>query len=286
VNAFPSVDELEVELSTGQGVAVIVEGNSYEDDPSFYRHWFGARAREVSFFPQNGWAQLMAAVAELRQRSLGIPVYGIIDRDFCEDHELDSNFAALGILRTPRYTLENYLLDPQCWLAVFQLIFRRNPAAAQGWNDAAQVATRIAEAYQACFGVAAHNWVIKTITPKYEAQQNFKSRDYFKYFQACSDAEATASALQAWGQQLGASEDLKALFEQRLQSLQSLSPEFHANHFSGKYVLDCLREQFPLPLTKKQFPLGHYLDLYLDRCLTPPSDLVSLIDRIVAHAQN
>lgn len=58
MTSFPSVDELEVALSRGQGIAVIVEGNSYQDDPWFYGQWFGDRAQEATFYPQNGWYQV------------------------------------------------------------------------------------------------------------------------------------------------------------------------------------------------------------------------------------
>ena len=37
---FHSVDELEVQLATGHGIAVIVEGQTYADDPFYYGQWF------------------------------------------------------------------------------------------------------------------------------------------------------------------------------------------------------------------------------------------------------
>ena len=112
MNRFPSVDELEIAITGKQGIAIIVEGDTFADDPFYYRKWFDTHSDDIAFYPQNGWTQVVTAVKALRERGLEIPVYGIIDRDFCEDHELDRDFETLGILRTPRYTLENYLLDP------------------------------------------------------------------------------------------------------------------------------------------------------------------------------
>ncbi len=282
---FPPIDDLEIQLSTGHGIGIIVEGETYADDPFYYRTWFGDRANEVTFFPQNGWAQVMTAVSELRQRNPDIPVYAIIDRDFCEDHKLDCDFDSLGILRTPRYTLENYLLDPACWAATFQLIFPRNLAAAQGWNQTEFVAQQIKAAYQACCGLAAHNWVVSSITPHYESQPHFQSRNFLQHFKAYSGDGAVSEALLNWQNQLGASEDLPALFQTRLAFLLSQSQEVQATQVSGKYVLKYLHDRFPLkPPRMTKYALNDYLDYYLDKCSSPPPDLVALIDRILAHA--
>ena len=52
MNGYPVVDELEVTVRAGRGVAVIVEGESAEEAPWSYGQWFGDRARQVTFFPQ------------------------------------------------------------------------------------------------------------------------------------------------------------------------------------------------------------------------------------------
>ena len=72
--------------SAGQGAIVIVEGESSQEDAYFYGRWFGARAREVSFFPQNGWQKVRAAVsagargvAERPANAVSIPTTGGMD---------------------------------------------------------------------------------------------------------------------------------------------------------------------------------------------------------------
>ncbi|GEM_PF-1187306 len=279
----PSLDELEIELSTGSGVAIIVEGNSHEDDPWFYGQWFGDRARAVTFYPQNGWRQVVTAVANLRERSIGVPVYGIIDRDFCEGHELDVEFEDRGILRTPRYTLENYLLDPACWATVFKRIFRRNPVAARGWDDEQQVAGFIRTAYHDCLTLAAHNWIIGLLAAKYASPAK-PSREYLSNYRAMKDQEGVLSSLANWGVGIGASEDLRQMFDGKLTQLKIASVETLAQQVSGKYVLERLLDLSPGSPTKNRFPLDHYLNLYMESCSTPPVDLVKLIERIINHA--
>ena len=279
----PSLDELEKEFSTGSGIAIIVEGNSYEDDPWFYGQWFGDRAREVTFYPQNGWHQVVAAVATLRERSIGVPVYGIIDRDFCEDHELDTEFDSKGIARTPRYTLENYLLDPVCWATVFKRIFRRSPAAARGWDDERQVTKFISDAYSDCLALAAHNWIVGAITAKY-ASPTTASREYLTNHKAVRDQEAVLLSLANWGVSIGASEDLRQLFNSKFSQLKIATIEILSQQVSGKYVMERLLDLSPGSPTKTRFPLDHYLNLYMESCSTPPTDLVNLIERIIEHA--
>lgn len=281
--APPSLDELEIELSTGSGVAIIVEGNSHEDDPWFYAQWFGDRAREVAFYPQNGWHQVIAAVTALRERSIGVPVYGVIDRDFCEDHELDAEFESKGILRTPRYTMENYLLDPVCWAAVFKRIFIRNPTAAQGWDDEQRVTNFISDAYRDCLALAAHNWVVGEITAKYPSPAT-PSRDYLTNHTAVEDLEAVLQSLVNWGESVGASEDLHKLFDDKLSQLKNATIETLSQQVSGKYVLKRLLDMSPGSPNKKHFSLDHYLVLYMESCSTPPADIVNLIERIIKHA--
>jgi hypothetical protein len=283
VKVPPSLDELEIELSTGSGVAIIVEGNSYEDDPWFYGQWFGDRAREVTFYPQNGWYQVVAAVNALRERSIGVPVYGIIDRDFCENHELDAEFESKGILRTPRYTLENYMLDSSCWATVFKRIFTRNPAAARGWDDEQQVTNFISDAYRDCLALAAHNWVVGAITAKYSSPTT-QSRKYLTNHEAVKDLEAVLQSLVNWGVNIGASEDLYKLFGDKLSQLKNVTIETLSQQVSGKYVLERLLDMSPGSPNKNRFPLDLYLNLYMESCSTPPADIVNLIERIIKHA--
>ncbi|MGH9841008.1 MAG: hypothetical protein ACREEM_19815 [Blastocatellia bacterium] len=173
MTGFPSIDELEIALLTGQGIAVIVEGDSYEDDPWFYGQWFG-------------------------------------------------EFETKGIIRTPRYTLENYLLDPACWAAVFKGIFKRNLAEARGWDDERQVTNIIIAAYSDCLGVTAHNWIVKIVNAKYSSP-TFPSREYLKHYKSLQDTEGALQSLADWGVRAGVAEDLREMFENKHSQLIRLS---------------------------------------------------------------
>jgi len=284
MNGYPLVDELEVTIRAGRGVAVIVEGQSAEEDPWFYGQWFGDRARQVTFFPQNGWARVVEAVAELRRRCPNIPIYGIIDRDFAEEGTLDADFATLGILRTSCYTLENYLLDPVCWAAVFRLIFRRQGSAPNGWDQTERVQEHIEAAYRSCLDLAAYNRVIKTVGERYHelAQATADGdREYLHHPDAFTKI-GPAARLAAWGQKMGCPEDLGARFHEYRAALETASPADLQKVVSGKHVLHVLQSRFPLLPRAGRFGLSHYLNLYLDRCPDPPADLTRIVERVIA----
>lgn len=285
MNGYLVVDELEVTVRSGRGVAVLVEGESAEEDPWFYGQWFGDRARQVTFFPQDGWSRVIEAVAELRRRCPDVPVYGIIDRDFVDDAALDAGFAS-GILRTPCYTLENYLLDPACWAAVFRLIFRRQGGAPGGWDQAELVQGHIEAAYRSCLDLAAHNMVIKYVWHSYRelgratAERDRSYRDHPDAFKEISPA----AKLTAWGQQMECPEDLGARFHEHRAALETAGVADWQKMVSGKYVLHVLQGRFPLLPGAGRFGLSHYLNLYLDRCPDPPVDLTRIVEKIIADA--
>lgn len=286
MTGYPLVDELEVKVRTGRGIAVIVEGQSAEEDPWFYNQWFGDRAREVTFFPQDGWTRVVDAVAELRQRCPGIPIYGIIDRDFAEEETLDADFGTLGILRTSYYTLENYLLDPACWAAVFRLIFRRQGRAPDGWDQVEQVQRHVEAAYRSCVDLSAYNRVIKTVGERYpELTQAIAEgdREYLHHPDAFAKF-GPAARLAAWGQRMGCPEDPGERFQEYRAALETARVADLQKVVSGKHVLRVLHSQFPrLPRTGR-FGLSHYLNLYVDRCPHPTADLARIVERIIMDA--
>jgi hypothetical protein len=283
---YPAIDELELEIRAGRGVAIIVEGNGYDDDPWFYGQWFNDRAQQVAFFPQNGWHRVVEAVAELRRRCHDMPVYGIVDRDFADSGALDADFATSGVLRTPRYTLENYLLEPGCWAQVFAFIFRRQHGAPDGWDAPDQVFSYVEQAYCDCLALAAHNQVIKSGNERYAdraVNTPVSERSYREHPDALSGIDPVAK-LCTWGTQLGATEDLGELFNQALCVLRNGNLATWQEQVSGKYVLSVLHHRFPRLPHSGQFPLLHYLNEYLRACPEPPLDLVRLIERIVQDA--
>jgi hypothetical protein len=286
MNGYPLVDELEVTIRAGRGVAVIVEGQSAEEDPWFYGQWFGVRARQVTFFPQDGWTRVVEAVAELRRRCPNIPIYGIIDRDFAETGALDADFASLGILRTSYCTLENYLLDPACWAAVFRLIFRRQGGAPDGWDQAERVQEHIEAAYRSCLDLTAYNKVIQSVGERYRelAQATAESDREYQHHPDAFTKIGPAARLAAWGQKMGCPEDLGTRFHEYRTALETAGIADLQKLVSGKHVLHVLQGRFPLLPRAGKFGLSHYLNLYLDRCPDPPADLARIIESIIADA--
>ena len=279
---YLSIDELEVKIRVGKGIAAIVEGESDEDDAWFYGYWFGNLASQITFFPQNGWSKVVSAVQELRHRCPKNPVVGIIDRDFAPSDQLETDLATHGILRTRYFTLENYLLEPEGWANVMALIFRRG--APDGWDDATCVQKYIEDCYRDCLPLAAYNRVIKFGCTKYEQQALLtpkRQRVYKTHLKGLESIDPV-SKLREWGTRLGAEEDLAQLFKQHLHRLSKSSFNIWQQEVSGKYVFAHLHSLFPLPPRKKRFDRYHYLNLYMVCYPTPPSDLVNMIAKIFA----
>lgn len=286
MSGYPAIDDLEVAVRTGAGIAIIVEGDTYADDVWFYGQWFNHLAREVTFFPQNGWARVFEAVSELRRRCPGIPVYGIIDRDFADDNALDADFSTGGILRTPRCTLENYLLEPECWAEVFKFVFRRHNGPPDAWDDINRVQAYIEQAYRACLALAAHNQVIQYGTRLYSTQASQTPEAERVYREHPDSLVSPVEKLRKWGQTLGAREDFGRLYQSKLEDLERTGLAAWKRHVSGKMVLKELHRNFPKPPRTGQFSLSHYLNEYLRACPDPPDDLIELVERVINHVDS
>jgi hypothetical protein len=258
--------------AAGTGVIVIVEGETYRDDVYFFSRWFGDRAREVSFFPQNGWARVVAAVTELRAALPGRRVFGIVDRDFAAADVLAAQAAARpadGVFRLSLYTLENYLLDPAGWLLVARGLHRDVPPA--GWTTVAEVGGQIERAYRACQRVGAFNRTVHD-----EAART----DGLRYREFPAAVENAEMDLVAWGAKRGSARPLDEVFRRHLESLASLDVADLARSITGKAVVKVLSQTL-LTWKRKGLPAEHLLDLYLDKLPTPPAEIASLVTRIV-----
>lgn len=275
---LPSIDELEIQLRTGSGIAIFVEGDNDHQDPFYYRRWFDADAGTFTFFPRDGWRHVIQAVDQLRPRLPSMPVFGIIDRDFADADEFaafNNNFAHSHLLKTPKFTLENYLLDAECWHQTFELISR---APVAGWDSPDAVALQIEKAYDDCLPVSAHNWIIRNANLEYD-----QSAEYVSHPMALN-ANVASTKLTEWGSGIDATEDLGTMYQQRLQQLRQMPRDELDKFVSGKLVIQELHRHFP-NLRRGQLPLEPYLNIYLDRCPDPHDDLRAVLDKIRAAAQ-
>lgn len=261
----------------GQGIIVIVEGETDRDDAWFYRAWFGGLAREIQFFPQNGWSKVLTAVRELREALPFRPIYGIIDRDFFEQALVDAQFETCpsdGIFRTPYYTLENALLDPVGWLKVAHF-FGRGPVT--GWETIQHAEAHVDEARRRCLPVAAFNRVV------YDEHARSSAGRQLAFLHHPNAAVDAAARLRAWGEERAAPHDLGDAFERCLVSLMEMPSDQHGAHVSGKAVLialcDRLNEALP-----RGVPPDYLANQYLSQHPTPPPALVKLIETIMRYA--
>jgi len=254
---------------------VIVEGESQEEDPYFYGRWFGELAREVSFYPQNGWSKVVQAVADLREQLQGREVYGIRDRDFFDEAGLQAQvdrFPMDGVLRTRFFTLENYLLRPEGWYPVVRALHRAT--LPQGWSSIDEVQAQIDAAYRQCLPVAAHNWTVH--------DENVRlPQGGLTYVEAPVDAQDLRDRLTRWEAGRGVPRPLASCFDDHLSDLQGLTGAEWPHWVTGKAVLKALLKVLPLPRNKK-LDEALMVNLYMDKHPDPPPELEQLVRQIVA----
>jgi hypothetical protein len=286
MSSYPTISDIEMRWrASGRGVCVIVEGQTEQDDAWFYGRWFGDRAREITFFPQNGWQHVIDAVAELRLRLGSKTVYGIIDRDF-ETAVGTEPFPHSGVLRTPKYTLENYLLEAECWFKCIQPYTLR--AAKPGWQTPAEVQTTLHDLHRQCISLSAFNWTLKqarSADPVGFATLPDKEGEYLEHPKALPGLGDVSDYLRHLSARLRLAVDLGQVYEERLAYLQSLSHDQLEEAVSGKFVHKLLFEQFPLKLSGQR-SRDDMLSAYLFHCPHPPADLQRLVAAILDDAHS
>lgn len=284
MTTYPTLSEIEVKWRAARsGVCVLVEGETELEDAWFYNTWFGSRAREITFFPQDGWEQVVVAVADLRPRLGTTCVYGIIDRDFEERPDYPP-VPADGILRTTKYTLENYLLDPECWFAYVKPLTLRTPKP--GWNTLDQVRATIEDLYRECLPLSAFNWTLRQareLAPAAFKGLRDADRQYKEHPSALENLEDVTGHLHNLQTQMDIADDLGQEYTDRLAHLQTLSLDDLEQVVSGKYVLKLLRERFPLRLSGRK-AWDDVLGAYVHGCPTPHPDLSNLVELILQNA--
>ena len=283
---YPTLSDIEAKWrASGSGVCVLVEGETELDDAWFYNIWFGRRAREVTFFPQDGWEKVLNAVAVLRPRLGTKRVYGIIDRDFEEQPDYPP-MPDNGILRTSKYALENYLLDAECWFKYVQPHTLRIPKP--GWNSLEKAQATIESLYRECLPLSAFNWALRQARERdYTAFKGLRDadREYQEHPRALENLGDVADHLQSIQTQMGLTDDLGQMYTERLTALEAMPLADLEEVVSGKYVLNLLRERFPLQLSGKR-AWDDVLGAYVDGCPDPHLDLVALVELILQDAHS
>lgn len=273
MSSYPKDEILLATCRAGLGKIVIVEGESIDQDPYYYGRWFGDLARELTFLPQNGCDQVVKAVAYLREH---LPhartVYGIRDRDFQTHTDPGDSMPADGVLWPARFTMENYLLEPEGWFEVIKLVHRS--ARPPGWDSVDDLRERILDAYRKCLTVSAFNLTVKQEYARLPGDPTGAALGYKHHPSSVNDA--TLAQLDAWGTTRGAP-PLREHYDAELRRLSSAPLSEWQHRVTGKAVLKVFHNSFP------DVNARHLLDnLYLDKYPNPPDDLARLVQRILA----
>jgi hypothetical protein len=213
-------------------------------------------------------------------------VYGIVDRDFTTNVTYPP-FPVDGILRTQKYTLENYLLNPMCWFKYIRPLARRTPKP--GWNTVEEVEATIEGLYRECLSVTAYNWTLREARDEdYVAFKALSETDksYKEHPKALTNLGDVPAHFRRIQSQMGFhSYDLVERYNVLLQLLQNSNLAALETVVSGKYILNLLRERFPLKISGKQ-AWDDVLGAYIDICPDPPEDLARLIELILQDSRS
>lgn len=272
MSGYPKDDILLATCRAGLGKIVIVEGESIDQDPYYYGRWFGDLARELTFIPQNGCELVVRAVAYLREHlAPAREVYGIRDRDFHDEPTQGDSIPADGVLCPTRYTMENYLLEPEGWFEVVKLVHRSTRPA--GWDSVAAVHEQILAAYRKCLPLAAFNFTVKQDYARLPADPSGTRFGYRHHPDSVNPS--TLGQLDAWGAERGLP-GLREQYDVELARLTAASFTEWQQRVTGKAVIKVFHGAFPGVNAR------HLLDnLYLDKYPQPPADLDRLVRRML-----
>lgn len=264
--------------ASGRGTIIMLEGETPQEDPYFYERWFGARATEASFFPQNGLGKVVSAVRELRNQLPNRRIFGIVDRDFADASALVTQASTLpagGIFRTSYFTIENYLLDGSGWLRVVQLL--RRGVCPAGWSSPEEVQSQIDAAYRKCMPLAAFNYTVRR-------EYDRLPRDGIAYKEHPDAVQQPELRLDDWASTTGRSppQPLSQVYNAQLQRLQASDPAEWPVWISGKAALKVFLQGFPCPSGNVSQDI--LVNLYLEKQPHPPAEIAELVSRIVDRA--
>ncbi|HEX4949953.1 MAG TPA: DUF4435 domain-containing protein [Blastocatellia bacterium] len=249
-------------FDAGSRIVVLVEG---EDDREVLREWFAAERVEVEFYECGGITTLIKWLNELLTLGTRKRAYGITDRDFRSDEEVEASYADTShqfILR--RYALENYLLEAQ---SLWQVLRVRHPEIINELPDEQAMAAQLLERCQKLKSITAANWVF------FEASQYSPGIDP-EYFSVGYDTDRELIIRQAANRLQCSEAETEKLILEKEQLIEAALAQLATAHrvIDGKRLLHWIqREQFKTS--------GG--DDYLRRLLTREIQLHSLPEDIV-----
>lgn len=257
-------------FDAGSRIVILVEG---EDDREVLREWFEEERVEVEFYDCGGIITLIKWLNELLTLGTQKRAYGVTDRDFRSDEEVEDSYVETShqfILR--RYALENYLLEPE---PLRQVLRVRHPEIIRQLPDQQAMETQLLDRCRSLKSIMAANWVF------FDASQNSRGSDP-EYFSIGHDTDRDIVIQQAAKRLQCTKAEAERLIQEKEHLLDPLLSQLATAHrvIDGKRLLHLIqREQFKTS--------GG--DDYLRRLLTReiqiqglPADVVHIIrDRII-----
>lgn len=256
-------------LALGSATGVFLEG---ETDVEVFQKWYAEFDDRLLFYFAGGVGQVKEKVEAVLAISPQFPVFGITDRDFREDSEVETLLhdpnTKLFILT--RYALENYLLDPQ-W--VFKEL---ETACGQRFtiNNATEMEAAMLEICRSLKTVMAANWVFSEA----ERDENILST-HFSFGHELSDRE---EVLRQAVNRLGNIDEteVRRRIEEKEQRLDSLLTGLNSAHrfTNGKHLLFQIWRRFKNDLANKD-ALLRYLARNADSIEKIPADIRFIVEQ-------
>ncbi|SRR6266498_1295401 len=214
-------------FDAGTRIIVLVEGN---DDRYVLREWFKEFLSEIEFYDCGGISNLNKWLEELLSHGTLKRAYGIADRDFRSDDEVDKSYhdgSYLFILR--RYAIENYLLEPK---PLWEVLTVRDPDIKVSLPDEKGMEARLLEICRALKHIVAANWLhFDENKAQYQSSGQTAKLEYF----TIGFPHDRHIVIEQAAKQLNCNEDD---FEKRLAEREEIVDQHLADLTSAHQVVD------------------------------------------------
>ena len=263
-------------FDAGTRIIVLVEG---EDDRDVLRDWFKEFLSQVEFFACGGISNLNKLLEELLNRGKMKRAYGITDRDFRSEAEVNSSYAEDShsfILR--RYALENYLLEPK---PLWELMKLWDKKITDTMPDEQTMANWLLDHCRSLRSVMAANWVFyETNQTRYRSAGVTAKLEYF----STGHETDRQIVIQRATKRLQCDEaEAELQIAEKEQEVDRYLTDLSNAHqvIDGKRILHCINQEFFKTDT------GRLFRLLTDRSKSHrlPADVVYIVqDRILISA--
>lgn len=226
-------------FKAGARAIVLVEG---DDDRYVLREWFSELLSKVEFYECGGiinlnkWLEALLNLGTLKR------AYGITDRDFRSEAEVNDSYAEGShsfILR--RYALENYLLEPK---PLWELMKLWDKKITDAMPDEQTMANRLLEHCRGLKSLMAANWVFYETNQALYRSAGVTAR--LEYFSTGHETDRQIVIQRAAKRlQCDETEAELRIAEKELEVERYLTDLTNAHQvIDGKRILHCINQEF------------------------------------------